>query len=64
MKKTRNGKCAMGSLKGIFKDRGINLMTKIIIVQTLVFIIILYVAETWTIKKVESGKIDSFELWS
>ena len=57
------GKCAMGSLKGILKDRGISLMTNIMIVQTLVFPIILYRAETWTIKKVDRGKNYDFELW-
>ena len=45
------GKCATGSLKRIIKDRGIRLTTKIMIFQTLVFPIILYGAETWTIKK-------------
>ena len=45
------GKCAMESLKRIFKDRGIRLTTKIMIVQTLVFTIKFYGAETWTIKK-------------
>ena len=54
------GKCAMGSLKCIFKDRGIILTTKIIIVQTLVFPIILYGAETWTIKKADMKTIDAF----
>ena len=40
------GKCAMGSLKYIFKDRGIRLTSVIKIIQTLVFLIILYGAET------------------
>ena len=57
------GKCAMGSLKRIFKDRGIRLTTKIMIVQTLVFPIVIYGAETWTIKKADSTIIDAFELW-
>ena len=57
------GKCAMGSLKHIFKDRGIRLTTKIMIVQTLVFPIILYGAKTWTIKKSDRKTIDVFELW-
>ena len=54
------GKCAIGSLKLIFKDRGIRLTTKIMIVQTLVFTIILYGAETWTIKKADRKTIDTF----
>ena len=57
------GKCAKGSLKRIFKYRGIRLTTKIMIVQTLVFPIILYGAETWTIKKADRKTIDDFELW-
>ena len=57
------GKCAMGSLKRIFKDRGIRLTTKIMIVQTLLFQIILYGEETWTIKKADRKTIDAFELW-
>ena len=57
------GNCAMRSLKRIFKDRGIILTTKIMIVQILVFPIILYGAETWTIKKADRKTIDAFELW-
>ena len=57
------GKCALGSLKSIFKDRGIRLTTTIMIVQILVFPIILYGAETWTIKKADRKTIDVFELW-
>ena len=56
------GKCTMGSLKRIFKDKGIRLPTKIMIVQILVFPIILYGAETWTIKKADRKTIDTFEL--
>ena len=57
------GKCFMGSLKSISKDRGIKLTTTIVIVHTLVFPIILYGAETWTIKKSDRKTIDAFELW-
>ena len=56
------GTFAMGSLKHIFKDRGIRLTTTIIIIHTLVFPIILYGAETWTIKKADRKTIDAFEL--
>ena len=55
-------KCTMGSLTRIFKDRGIRITTKIMIVQTLVFPIILYGVETWTIKKTDRKTIDAFEL--
>ena len=54
------GKCAMGSLTRIFKDRSIRLTILIMIVQRLVFPIILYVAETWTIKKADRKTIDAF----
>ena len=61
------GKCSMDSLKCVFKDRyhgiDIRLTTKIMIVQTLVFPIILYGAETWTIKKADRKTSDAFELW-
>ena len=57
------GKCAMGSLERIFKDRGIRLTTKIMIVQTLVFPIILHGPETCTLKKADRKTIDAYELW-
>ena len=56
-------KYAMRSLKRIFKDRGIRLTTKIMIGKTLLFPIILYGEETWTIKKADRKTIDDFELW-
>ena len=56
-------KCAMGSIKHIFKDRGIRITTTIMIVKTLVFPIIIYGAETCTIKKADRKTIDAFELW-
>ena len=57
------GKSAMGSLRKIFKDRDLRLATKVKIVQTLIFPIIIYGAETWTLKKNEIAKIDAFERW-
>ena len=57
------GKSAMGSLRKFFKDRDLRLATKVKIAQTLIFPIILYGAETWTLKKKESAKIDAFEMW-
>ena len=58
------GKSAMGKiLRKIFKDRDLRLATKVKIVQTLIFPIILYGAETWTLKKKERAKIDAFEMW-
>ena len=52
----------MGS-QNIYSNRGIRLTTQIMLVQTLVFTIILYGSETWTIKKVDRKTIDAFELW-
>ena len=57
------GKCAMRSLKRIFKDRRFRLTTKIMLVQILVFPSILFGAETWTIKNSDMKTIDAYELW-
>ena len=53
----------MGGLTSIWKDRGITLETKVKLVKVLVFPIVLYGAETWTMRKHERRKIDAFELW-
>ena len=57
------GKAAMGGLTSIWKDRGVTLETKVKIVKVLLFSIVLYGAETWTMRKHERRKIDAFELW-
>ena len=54
---------AMGRLTKIWKDRGITLRTKIRLVKALVFPIVLYGAESWTMRKLERKMIDAFELW-
>ena len=53
----------MVGLTSIWKDRGITLETKVKLVKVLVFPIVLYGAETWTMRKHERRKIDAFELW-
>ena len=53
----------MGGLTTVWKDRGITLQTKVKLVKALVFPIVLYGAETWTMRKTERKKIDAFELW-
>ena len=53
----------MGGLTSIWKDRGVTLETKVKLVKVLVFPIVLYGAETWTMRKHERRKIDAFELW-
>ena len=57
------GNAAMGGLTSIWKDRGITLETKVKLVKVLVFPIVVYGAETWTMRKHERRKIDAFELW-
>ena len=57
------GRSAMGGLTKIWKDRGITLRTKIRLVKALVFPIVLYGAESWTMRKLERKMIDAFELW-
>ena len=57
------GKAAMGRLTKIWRDRGITLCTKVALVKALVFPIVLYGSETWTMGKNERKKVDAFELW-
>ena len=57
------GKAVMGGLTTVWKDRGITLQTKVKLVMALVFPIVLYGSETWTMRKTERKKIDAFELW-
>ena len=52
----------MTNLDGILKSRDITLPTKVHLVKAMVFLIVLYGYESWTIKKTECHKIDAFEL--
>ena len=54
---------AMTKLDSIFKSRGITLPTKVHQVKALVFPVVMYGCESWTIKKAECQRIDAFELW-
>ena len=56
------GKAATGGLKKIWKDRSISIGTKAMLVRALVFPIVLYGSETWTMRKQERRNIDAFEL--
>ena len=47
----------------IFKSRDITLLTKVHLVKAIVFPVVMYGCERWTIKKAEHGRIDAFELW-
>ena len=51
------------SLDSILKSRDITLLTKVHLVKAMVFPVAMYGCENWTIKKAESRRIDSFELW-
>ena len=57
------GRKAMTNLDSILKSRGITLPTKVHLVKAVVFPVIMYGCETWTIKKAEHQRIDAFELW-
>ena len=57
------GRKAMTNLHSILKSRDITLQTKVCIVKAMVFPVVMYGCESWTIKKVEHQSIDAFELW-
>ena len=54
---------AKDSLDSILKSRDITLPTKVCLVKAMVFLVVMYVCESWTIKKAEHWRIDAFELW-
>ena len=53
----------MTNLDTILKSRDITLPTKVHLVQAMVFPVIMYECESWTVKKAEGRRIDAFELW-
>ena len=53
----------MGSLDSILKSRDIHFLTKVHLVKAIVFPVVMYRCESWTIKKAEHRRIDAFELW-
>ena len=57
------GRKVMTNLDSIFKSRDITLPTKVPLVKAMVFPVVMYGCESWTIKKAEHQKIDAFELW-
>ena len=56
-------KKAMTNLDSILKSRDITLLTKVHLVKAMVFPVVMYGCESWTIKKAECRRIDAFELW-
>ena len=57
------GRKVMTNLDSIFKSRDITLPTKVCLVKAMVFLVVMYGCEIWTIKKAEHRRIDAFELW-
>ena len=57
------GRKAMTRLDSILKSRDITLPTKVHLVKAVVFLVVMYGCESWTIKKAECQRIDAFELW-
>ena len=53
----------MTNLDSIFKSRDITLPTKVCLVKAMVFLVVMYRCESWTVKKAERRRIDGFELW-
>ena len=57
------GRKVMTNLDSIFKSRDITLPTKVCLVKAMVFPVVMYGCESWTIKKAEHQRTDAFELW-
>ena len=57
------GRKVMTNLDSILKSRDITLSTKVHLVQAMVFPVVIYGCESWTVKKAEHRRIDAFELW-
>ena len=57
------GRKAMTNLDSMLKSRDITLLTKIHLVKAMVFPVVMYGCESWTIKKAECRRIDTFKLW-
>ena len=51
------------NLDSIFKSRDITLLTKVRLVKAIIFPVVMYGCESWTVKKAERRRIDAFELW-
>ena len=57
------GRKVMTNLDSILKSRDFTLPTKVCLVKAMVFPVVMYGCESWTVKKAERGRIDAFELW-
>ena len=63
MRRLLLGRKVMTNLDSIFKSRDITLLTKVCLVKAVVFPVVMYGCESWTVKKGERQRIDAFELW-
>ena len=57
------GRKAMTNLDSMLKSRDITLSTKVCLVKAMVFLVVMYGCESWTVKKAEHKRINAFELW-
>src|SRR5574341_2451456 len=57
------GRKVMTNLESIFKNRDITLPTKVRLVEAMVFPVVMYGCESWTVKKAKRRRIDAFEVW-
>ena len=57
------GRKAMTNIDSILKSRDITLPTKVCLVKAMVFLVVMYGCESWTIKRAKCRRIDAFELW-
>ena len=57
------GRKVMTNLDSVFKNRAITLPTKVRLVKAMVFPVVMYGCESWTVKKAECRRIDAFEVW-
>ena len=57
------GRKVMTNLDSIFKSRDITLLTKVRLVKAIVFLVVVYGCENWTVKKAERRRINAFEMW-
>ena len=62
-RRLRLGRKVMINLDSILKSRDITLPTMVCLVEAMVFLVVMFGCESWTIKKAESQRIDAFELW-
>ena len=63
LKRLLLGRKVMTNLDSTFKSRDITLPTKVLVVKAMVFPVVMYGCEGWTVKKAECQRIDAFELW-